>query len=226
MKCLEFRRALLAGQTETEAMRDHRRECPGCDGFLREHEAFERELRRALEVQVPAGLERRLAEAIGADDMPRRADRRRLLAAAAAVVAAAGVGLYATIERDDPLALACISWVMKEEVKSIMMGSMSREDAARALAATLPLEQVERIGRVRHVAPCPFNGGTAYHVVLDVPQEKVTLLVMPGARLPGRRTAVHDGVHAAVVPLANGAVGIVASSRAVVASVAGALRGA
>lgn len=229
MNCLEFRRALLAGQAETDAMRDHRRECPGCDGFLREHEAFERDLRRALEVRVPSGLERRLAEAVRADESsasPRRADRRRFLAVAAAVAAAGGVGLYVAIERDDPLALACISWVMKEEVKSIMMGGMSREDAARALADTLPLERLERIGRIRHVAPCPFNSGTAYHVVLDVPQEKVTLLVMPGARLPGRTRAVHEGLHAAVVPLANGAVGIVASSGAVVAAVAGALRGA
>jgi len=62
-------------------------------------------------------------------------------------------------------------------------------------------------------------------VVLAVPQDKVTLLIMPDARLDARERALHDGLYASVVPLRKGSVGIVAANRAVVDSIAGALRG-
>jgi hypothetical protein len=135
------------------------------------------------------------------------------------------LGAYAWLSRDDPLALACIQFVIKDEAKSIMMGAMPREQAARVLADSLPPERLERIGQIRHIAPCPFNGSTAYHVVLAVPQGTVTLLIMPDARLATRRRAIHEGLYAAVIGLHRGSVGIIGADRDVVDSVAGALRG-
>jgi len=222
MNCLDYRRALLGSSDESAAMQAHRVECAACTAFLAEHAGFEAELRRGLEVPIPGGLEQRLL------DRGRgraRTDRRRFLAAAGVAAAAAGVGLFALLDRNDPLALACIRFVMLEEAKSIMMGAMPRAEAVRVLADSLPFERIERIGQVRHVAPCPFNGGTAYHVVLAVPQDKVTLLVMPDARLPASESASYDGLYSRVVPLRKGSVGIVGANRAVVASVAGAVRG-
>ena len=89
----------------------------------------------------------------------------------------------------------------------------------------LPLEKLEGMGQVRHVGPCPFNGVMAYHVVLEVPQGKLTLLVMPSG-LSGVQRATEHGMHARVVPLRNGSVGIVGSDAGVVDSMAGALRAA
>jgi Protein of unknown function (DUF3379) len=125
-----------------------------------------------------------------------------------------------------PLALACIRFVMMEEAKSIMMGAMPREEAARAFGRVLPLERIERIGQIRHVGPCPFEGGTAYHVVLAVPQDKITLLVMPARHLRSAVRATYDDLFAQVVPLAQASVGIVGEKRSVVVSVASALSGA
>lgn len=228
MNCLEYRRVLLAGQGETEAMRGHRLQCAFCGPLLEEHAAFESELQRALEVPVPAGYADRLAESLRGRDPAAPISglgRRRFLAAGAAAVAvAAGIGLYAWLERNDPLAMDCIEFVMKEEAKSIMMGAMPRAEAAGVLAEVLTIERLERIGRIRHIAPCPFNGATAYHVILSVPQDKVTLLVMPGARFETRKRAVHDGLYASVIPLRKGSVGVVGANAAVVDSVAGALR--
>ena len=225
MNCLDYRRTLLSGTGENEAMREHRLQCADCAGVLKEHAAFEDQLRAALEVPVPAGLGDRLAAA------PRTAaaagsplpDRRRFLAAASVAALAAGTGLYLWRGRDDPMAMACIDFVMKDEAKSIMMGAMPRAEAARVLADSLPVERLDRIGKVMHIGPCPFQGGTAYHVVLMVPQDKVTLLIMPDTSMPARARATHDGMYASVVPLRKGRVGIVGSSAAVVDSVAGAL---
>lgn len=217
MNCLDYRRRLLAGTGETEAMRLHRMQCAGCAAEYQEHGEFDTALRAALEVPVPAGIAERMARA-------QVARRRRFLAAAASVALAAGAGGFYFLARQDPLALACIDFVMKEEAKSIMMGPMPRAAAASAVASTLPLERIERIGQVRHIGPCPFNGATAYHVVLMVPQGKVTLLVMPGKPMPGARHATKEGMHAEVRPMGAGSVGVIGADLAVVESVAGALQ--
>ncbi len=218
MNCLDYRRMLLAEGRESDEMKLHRLQCAACAQSFAEHEALEGELRRGLEVPVPAGLEERLASG-------HAARRRRFLAVAGFTALAGGVGAYAWLERDDPLALACIQFVMKDEAKSIMMGAMPRPAAAQVLEGSLPLSRLESIGQIKHIAPCPFNGGTAYHVVLAVPQGKVTLLVMPDTKLRVGRRAVHEGLYANVVALKKGSVGIVGSEADVVSSVAGALRG-
>ncbi len=226
MKCLDYRRVLLSGSGEAQAMRNHRMECVHCSGMHEEHVAFEAEMRGALEIPVPEGFADRLLEAApnSVHDGASRPDRRRFLAAAAAAAGAIGIGLYAWRERDDPMAMACIQFVMKDEAKSIMMGAMPRAEAERVLADSLPLRRIESVGSIRHIAPCPFGEGTAYHVILLVPQDKVTLLVMPDKSMPSRTRATHDGMYASVIPLRKGSVGIVGASAAVVDSVAGALR--
>ena len=217
MNCLDYRRVLAAGEVETAEMKAHRLQCSGCAAQWREHAEFERELRAGIAVEIPRGLEERMRNAVVFS-------RRRFLAAAGAAAAAAGIGAYAWLWRDGPLAMACIQFVMMEEAKSIMMGAMPRAEAEAALAGTLPLARIERVGQVKHVGPCPFNGATAYHVVLSVPQGKVTLLVMPEARVSGEQ-AGHDGLYASVVALRKGSVGVIGTDKAVVNSVAGALRG-
>ena len=218
MNCLDYRRQLLAGEGESDAMRVHRLQCAGCAGEWREHGDFEAALREGLEVAVPQGFAGRMAQV-------QAARRRKFLAAAASVAVAAGAGGYLWLARQDPLALACIDFVMKEEAKSIMMGAMPREEARRVLAATLPLDRIEGVGQVRHVGPCPFNGRNAYHLVLAVPQGKVTLLVMPGYPMRGKRSASKEGMTSMVVAAGDGSVGVIGTDAAVVESVAGALRG-
>jgi hypothetical protein len=217
MNCLDYRRQLLSGTPETDAMRVHRMQCAGCAAEWREHGALEAALAEALRVPVPEGFAERMAQA-------QRLRRRRFLATAATLAVAAGAGGYAWLARPDPLALACIDFVMKDEAKSIMMGPMPREMARAALAGTLPLERVERVGQVKHVGPCPFNGRNAYHIVLMVPQGKVTLLVMPGYRMRGHREAVKEGLRAMVMPSGDGSYGIIGTDAALVDSVMGALQ--
>jgi Protein of unknown function (DUF3379) len=217
MNCLDYRRLLAAGEPENAEMKAHRLQCAACAAQWRDHAEFERALRSGLEVETPPGFEQRLRTAVVSS-------RRRFLAAAGAAAVAAGLGAYAWVSRDQPLALACIDFVMKEEAKSIMMGAMPRAEAEAALAGTLPLSRIERVGQVKHIGPCPFNGATAYHVVLAVPQGKVTLLVMPEGKIGGGEKADHEGLYAMVVALRKGGFGVIGADRAVVNSVAGALR--
>ena len=228
MNCLDYRRMLLAEGGESAPMQAHRGGCAACAELLREQMAFEEVLRGAMQVPLPDGVVDRLALRAARSQRDRRGpslERRRFLAAASVAALAAGAGLYLWRGRDDPMAMACIDFVMKDEAKSLMMGSMPRAEAARMLADTLPLERIESLGQVRHIAPCPVGGGTAYHVILMVPQDKVTLLVMPDTPMPSRGSAAQHGMYASVVPMRKGSVGVIGSSAAVVDSVVGALRG-
>lgn len=217
MNCLDYRRRLPTGEGESDAMRVHRLQCAGCAAEWQEHGEFEAALREGLEVPVPQGFAARAATV-------QAAGRRRFLAAAASVFAAASAGGYYFLARQDPLALASIDFVMKEEAKSIMMGAIPRSEAEAELAGTLPVERMERIGEVKHIRPCPFNGQTAIHVVLVVPQGKVTLLVMANSTVRRARHAEKEGLHAAVVGMKRGSVGVVGADLDVVESVAGALK--
>lgn len=218
MSCLEYRRLLLAGEGESGPMKAHRLQCLSCAELARAQSGFEAALREALEVPVPSGFEARVTSAAAAH-------RRRFLAAAALGVLALGGGTLAwLVRRDDPLAMACIDFVMKEEAKSLMMGPMPRQEAQAALAPMLPLEKLESMGQVRHVGPCPFNGVMAYHVVIEVPQGKLTLLVMPKGLDTPQRAAEH-GMHALVVALERGSVGVIGADAEVVESFSGALAG-
>ncbi len=225
MNCLDYRRELLARAIESPTMREHRLQCVQCTAFRTEHLRFESRLQDALQVPVPPAFENRVIERVFSEPVPTQmlvsASRRRWLLGAAAAAAA---GLIATplllSRREDPLALGCIQWVIKEEAKSIMMGAMPREEAVRVLAATLPLERIERLGQVRHIAPCPFNDGTAYHVVLSRGEDKITLLVMPEGTAAKRSRAQYEGMAATVITAGTGSVGIVGPSRAVVTGVA------
>ena len=217
MNCLDYRRQLLAGTGESDAMRVHRLQCAGCAAEWADHATFEEALGEAMRVLVPQGFAERMAGA-------QVARRRKFLAAAATALVAAGAGVYAWLARQDPLALAGIDFVMKEEAKSIMMGTIPRSEAEAELAGTLPVERMERIGQVKHVRPCPFNGQTVIHVVLVVPQGKLTVLVMPALRMEGRRRAAKEGMYAAVVALQNGSVGVIGTDADVVESVAATLQ--
>jgi hypothetical protein len=217
MNCLDFRRVLLAGEAESRPIKEHRLQCRSCSGLFTEHAELERELRRGLEIPVPPQLEERLIA-------PLVLRRRRFLAAAAVGVLTISAGGYSWMRRADPLALACIDFVLLEEAKSILKGSMTRVDAEEALAPTLPLAHIDRIGEVRHVGPCPFNGQNAYHVVVEVPQGKVTLLVMPEGSIGAPGRANREGLYSTVVPLRTGSVGVIGANAGVVDSVAGALQ--
>ncbi|MFN0303451.1 MAG: DUF3379 family protein [Burkholderiales bacterium] len=227
MNCLDYRRALLAEGDETQSMQAHRLHCTQCKAFFADHRAMERDLRRALEVPVPAGLESRLVDrvfGVSVEELPNPHRRRWMIGAAATAISAIAGGAYFLAEPDDPLALACIQWVIKEEAKSIMMGAMPREESIRVLHSVVPLERIEQIGQVRHIAPCPFNDGTAYHVVLSRGADKVTLLVMPDSASGSGARALHEGMFARVIPIGSGRVGVIGTTKASVASVAAQLR--
>jgi hypothetical protein len=207
MNCLEFRRAMLAdpSRCEGEATR-HVFECSACRQFHLEGLGVERQLRRALRIAVPHGLQEQLVRRLDATRW------RRWCAMAAAFVIAVAIGFVSIASRDDPLALAGIEFVVFEEAQAIADAKPADKEVLAKVSRALNVSFPAQLGEARYIGPCPFGGVTAHHVLLKTSHGKVTLLLIPGRSLASRASAAAHGLAAAVVPAGNGGIAIIGPS--------------
>ena len=212
MNFSEFKRRLGAEPRSTEpdfvAARDaspeHRRAATEAD-------IFEKRLERALDVDVPEGLEGRLLR------LPDRAHSRRLWPAALAATVMLAVGA------------AAVGWNLSrgwESVDEYVMDHFRHDgETVIALAAEAPSGDIQAIlgefgvqampglaDRVRLVKFCPAPGGKGVHMILDTGQGPVTVFYLPETTVEDRRTISFDGHEAILVSLERGAAVIVPES--------------
>jgi predicted anti-sigma-YlaC factor YlaD len=207
MSCLDVRRALLADPGRIAANESaHLLTCEACRRYAAEAAARERLIDHALHVPLPPGFERRLLE------VRRRRPIGRLRGTIAAVLAALVIAAIAAIAQDDPLALAGIDFVVRDEAETILAATGGDARALWRVAAELGLALPVGLGEIRYVGTCPFAGSTAHHAVLRTPAGKVTLLLLPDRPLASRVTANDRGLAAAVRPAGRGSIAIVTDS--------------
>lgn len=211
MNCLEFRRASLAdpGCPGDEAT-GHCAACPGCAEFLARARALDAEIGRHLAVPAPDGLEERILERTLADV---RLPRRRFLAAAASVagLAVAGAAGYMTL-RDDPDALAGITFVVEEEANAILTAKPADVAQLRQVASSMDIGLPAQLGEIRYIGTCPYRGTIAHHVIVTTPQGKATLLLLPEKPATQRGTAWARGLRSIVMPAGRGSATVVAET--------------
>lgn len=97
--------------------------------------------------------------------------------------------------RDDPAALAGIDFVVEEEANAILMAKAADPAELVRAARTLGLDLPSRLGEVRYIGTCPFQGTIAHHVTVTTPQGKATLLFLPDKPLDHRSAASAQGLH-------------------------------
>lgn len=207
MNCLEFRRAALVDprRLDCEVAR-HAESCAPCREFLAHGLETEAHLARMLRIPVPQGLRARLLE--------RKAPRRpvRWLALAASLLLAAAVGFFAGTQRNDPMALAGIDFVMYEEAQSIADAKPTDWNVLVRVAAEMGVSLPEQLGEMRYVCIYPFVAGAAHHLLVKTPQGKITLLLIPDRPAAARLAGAAHGLEAVVLPAAKGSVIIIGDS--------------
>jgi len=211
VNCLETRRRVLAEPSVANAgLGEHLRDCPPCGRFAARARDFDESLRRVLDVDVPAVL----ADSLVWMSVERvRMRRRALIAGCASLAIAATLGAASMwLQRDDPMALACIDFVVEEEANAILMSSRPDSDALRNAVNRLGIDLAPQFGSVRYIGNCLFQGTLAYHLIAATPQGKVTMLLMPERRLDAPRSGNARGLHASVVPVGSGSIVFIAES--------------
>lgn len=211
MNCLEFRREVLVdpGRLSDES-HAHAAECATCAQFRAETLKLDETIRAGLSVPVPDGFAQRMArDAVAVEARSRR--RFMAMAASLAAATAAGTGAY-LVQLDDPLARACIDFVIDEEVGAILMSKPSDLAALNTVAQALNV-QISQLGELRYIGTCPFQGTLAHHVVVMTPKGKATLLLLPEKAVGEKAHASARGLRAVVAPAGTGSVAIIAAGR-------------
>jgi hypothetical protein len=211
MNCLEFRREALVSPNDIgNEAQTHEMACANCAEFAEQLRMMDAQMEKALRVPTPVALQDRVIEATVAGPA---AMRRRLLAFAASALATAGVSTAAYwMNRDDPLALAGIRFVIDEEANAILNAKQPDANSLERVAAQMHVMLPAQLGDVRYIGTCPFEGTVAHHVVAITPYGKVTLLLLPDKAIKGKLSASTRGLHARVVPAKMGCLAVIAAS--------------
>jgi len=208
MNCLEFRRAALVAPRRLDAAAArHAEACPECRECLARELDLETRLEEALRVAVPYGLADRV---LARKRVARR--RWRRLALAAGLLASGVAGFFVGAQRADAVALAGIDFVVYEEARTLFDPKPTDWAEFARTAAGMGVRVPDPNPDVRFVCVYPFAAGKAHHLLARTPAGKVTVLLLPGRPVSGRRAAAARGLQALVIPAANGSIVIVGAS--------------
>lgn len=212
MNCLEFRREALIGPNDiAEEAQAHELVCTACAEFAARLRGMDAGLDAALRVPIPAKFSERIIASTSG--IPPLQSRRRLFALAASVTIAAGIGAAAYwLNKDGPLALAGIVFVVEEEANAILHAKPADEAVLRRVAQQMKIALPAQMGAIRYIGTCPFQGTIAHHVIMTTPQGKATLLLLPDVPVAVKQTASARGLQAFVAPAELGSIAVVAGS--------------
>jgi hypothetical protein len=229
MNCLEFRKAVLTepGQRDS-AMDMHAAECSGCAAYARSAEAFELQLRAAVEVPEPQGLAQRILLHRHAESAAPgwSIDRRRFLAAAASVtVAATGMLGFSLWRQRGLFAEDLVAHVGENHPAGMGAGVPGvSESAARTLFAAAGFSAGRIPDHVVDAWPCPVRGVVGAHLRLEQAEGRADILYCPGELILTRRSFEQGGVHGMLYPQARGTLAVLATSEQALQQLQGPVR--
>ncbi len=231
MNCLEFRRAF-----ETEPggrdlrLGEHRADCPSCAAFAARVLRFDRLLREAARVPVPAELASRvlLRQAFGRARRGGVLPRRDALALAASLLAATALGVFSyhhLRSGEDRLGREVVAMVRNAPYALAPSEPLPASRIARALR---PAGVAMRgpIGTVTFAGRCLIQGRLAGHLVVAGRHAPVTIFLIPEERVASRRTVRGHRLAALLVPTAGGTIAVVGAEDEPLAGIASLARAA
>ncbi len=221
MNCLQFRRKLLEDPRCREPdFRRHGHDCAACQREFERVQAFEASLREAIHVEPPAGLEERIlraqrrASSPTEQPAPAPAPRRYWPAIAAGIVMLFGATLlYESGWRGTPhgpqgLETTVLNHIQDElphlhEVRDVPAERLARLIAQLGGELKTPLRHVNFAGK------CQMRKYPGAHLVLAGEKGPVTVLIMPGEKIPAARRFRSERFDGELMPIANGSVAVV-----------------
>lgn len=213
MNCLSFNRILKSDPANQSAdFMAHAQECAACAAKAREAAAFERQLRTALEIDVPTSLAPRILLKRSFEDVPRRTTLRRSVpyAIAASVLLIAGLvaGFFFAGARHSELQRALITHIVEEPQALVSMTTVP-PDHLKSMLRPIGAELTDDIGEVRSASLCYIRGKLVAHLVVEGRQAPVTILLMPEESVARRRAFVDGPWSGTLIPVRGGTMALV-----------------
>ncbi len=216
--CLDVRRLVGAEPNLRDAgVLEHCKSCKSCAAFVQEMQALEARIERAFRVEVPEGLEARIAlDGSLKNAQPRW--RRPWLAAAASVLMVIGIGVTSYLHRHpagDDLSAAVVDHIMNPEEagaigpdQSLIHDASLITDAADGAGVKLKAQ----LAGVSYAHTCLFRGERVVHLVVQGEHGPVTILLLPHIHVDRSMPVDEQGFHGVIVPEGQGSIAIVTNN--------------
>ncbi len=206
--CSECQRDLGAvPSTCDRRVLEHVASCSSCANCLKALRALDAKLLIALEIPVPANLDRLLPDTNVAPVSSARTKTMACFGFAASVVLGLGTATYiGQWMSQRGLAKEAISHI--DHAPNALRLTNVRVEEAR-LVSTLQGNGARlsgSVGVVSYVNTCPFRGRTVTHLVIQTERGPVTVLLLPGEKTEAPVPIDEDGYNGTIIPVDGGSI--------------------
>lgn len=215
--CLDVRRRLGAEPQSRDAdVVEHLNGCTGCAAFARDMLALNSRLERAFRVDVPEGLEARIALDGSLRNRPRRF-RPWMAVAASAVMAL----LLATLayQHQHPegtdLADAVVKHIENPEEAEALAPDRALIHDASYVQGVMDRSGVRMAGGMdglTYAHVCLFHGERVAHLVVQGDHGPVTIMLLRHTHVDKTVPVDEDGFHGVIIPAGKGSIAIVTNN--------------
>jgi len=211
MNCVEFRRELgIDPHSRADDFLRHRAECARCAAAAERAYAHERELARALAIDVPPQLADKLLLAQTTAELQRRTRWRRFSGFALAATFVLAVGVVGLRAEATPLSAQVVTHV-QHEPKALHMSQALPAAMTRVAFRDVGMELRGVPDGISFVACCPLNHRRSVHLVMLNGDDPVSVIWLPG-EARGRASFEREGWQGRIMPLGSGTLILLAKS--------------
>ncbi len=179
MNCLDFRRFRLSDPYSTDAeILSHRVECEACNSFENEVRKLDRQIGRALTVEVPEGLAARILLNQSLQSKPRKPTRWYWLSMAASFFLA-GILIAYQLTFIDPIEKILVQHLEMEEAAVHSMMMPVQQPQIRQVLNSINLDSTTSLENVVFAKTCIIQGELVAHFVIKDGNNEFTVVLIP-----------------------------------------------
>ncbi|HEV2111803.1 MAG TPA: DUF3379 family protein [Gammaproteobacteria bacterium] len=215
--CLDVRRQAGAEPRRLEpGVAEHLKGCAACAAFVRDTQALDARLERALNVPVPEGLEARIVLDASLKHRPRL--MRPWLAAAASALLTLALATAAYMHQHpagDDLAGAVVAHIRNPEEADALAPDRTLIHDASYVQGVFQGAGVRLTGGMddlTYAHVCLFRGQRVVHLVAQGEHGPVTILLLPRIHVDKDMPVDEEGFHGVIVPAGKGSIAIVTNN--------------
>jgi hypothetical protein len=214
MNCDEYRQTLAAEPT-FDGGAAHLGECESCRAYRSEILALDRELERALLLDVPELVMPDLPDVESTNVVPlQRRGRARpagwfAVAATVLIAAVLGIRFVGNDVEYSSLAEEVLAH-LDHEPKALRVTDRAVSDRRLYSVVTPDIASMDRsAGLISYAQTCVINGREVPHLVLQGERGAVTILLMPDESVEGATALEGEQVDGVILPVGDGSIAII-----------------
>jgi len=212
MNCDQYREA-ISGDPSFDGGAGHLSECSACQAYRQEIIALDDKILRALSLNVPELNMPELPE-IETSNVVSLSSRRRFspptwFAMAATVVVAALIGIRFVAVDNQTLAADVLAHLDHEPYALVVTDVAVSDERFRSVVPARIASMDRSAGLITYAQSCKINGKDVPHLVVQGEHGPVTILLMPGEKIPNALPLEGDTVHGVILPVGSGSIAII-----------------